>query len=63
MIDLTKKTKAELIEIIKGYEEKKEDTNIPLNLTISIKDSEDIYKDRIESDTVPKNMPIMRGER
>jgi hypothetical protein len=61
--DLAKKTKSELIDIIKGYETKKEDTNIPLNLTLSIVDSEELYNNRIESDTIPKGMPTLRGER
>ena len=41
--ELSKKTKKELIEIIRGYETRKEGTNIPLNFTSEIKDSSEIY--------------------
>jgi hypothetical protein len=60
--ELSKKTKMELIDIIRGYETKKEGTNIPLNLTLSVIDSGELYSSRIESDTTPKGMPTLRGE-
>lgn len=59
--ELGKKTKVELIEIIRGYETKSEDSNIPLNLTISMMDSNKIYSARIESDTTSTGMPMLRG--
>ena len=56
--ELSKKTKKELIEIIRGYETKKEGTNIPLNLTSEIKDSSEVYSFKKVVNKGSRDLPL-----